>query len=93
MCPISNVRTGVVSDLRDHPIRRFFEKGLLVSVHTDDPKMFDTDLLTEYTELATHLDFDREEILQLHTNAIRSAWCGETKKKQLLEELNQRASM
>jgi adenosine deaminase len=92
MCPISNVRTGVVSELREHPIRRFFEEGLLVSVNTDDPKMFDTDLLTEYTELAAVLDFNRADIVQLLANAVRSAWCDEAKKAELLDELNHRAS-
>jgi adenosine deaminase len=93
MCPISNVRTGVVPNLRDHPIRPFFDEGLLVSVNTDDPKMFDTDLLTEYIELSVTLDFGRSEIIQLLANAIQSAWCSETKKSELLNELNQRASI
>jgi adenosine deaminase len=93
MCPLSNVRTGVVSDLKEHPIRRFLEEGLLVSVNTDDPKMFDTDLLTEYTELAAVFDLKRADIVQLLTNAVRSAWCDEVKKRELLDELNQRVSM
>ena len=68
-------------------------KGLLVSVNTDDPKMFDTDLETEYTELAASLDFKRADIIQLLANAVRSAWCDEAKKGELLRELNQRASI
>ncbi len=93
MCPLSNVRTGVVTDLGEHPIHRFFEEGLLVSVNTDDPKMFDTDLETEYAELAVTLNFERADITQLLANAVRSAWCDETKKGELLRELNQRASI
>ncbi len=93
MCPLSNVRTGVIPGLGEHPIRRFFEEGLLVSVNTDDPKMFDTDLETEYTELVAVLDFERAEIIQLLANAVRSAWCDESKKDELLSELNHRASI
>ena len=48
MCPISNVRTNVVGSLREHPIRRYFEAGMIVTVNTDDPKMFQTSLADEY---------------------------------------------
>jgi adenosine deaminase len=47
VCPISNVRTGVVPDLARHPIRDYYEKGLLVTINSDDPKMFDTSLEKE----------------------------------------------
>ncbi len=40
LCPTSNVRTGAVSAVKAHPIRHYFEHGLIVSVNTDDPKMF-----------------------------------------------------
>ena len=62
MCPISNVRTAVVSGVEAHPIRAFFDEGLRVSVNTDDPKMFDTSLEEEYVALAEKLDFTLDEI-------------------------------
>ena len=40
MCPLSNVRTGVVESIEKHPVRRYFKRGILVTVNTDDPKMF-----------------------------------------------------
>lgn len=87
MCPISNLRTGVVARLEEHPIKKFFEQGLLVSVHTDDPKMFDTSLEAEYRALMSRSGFSREDILRLIENAIRSAWCEEALKRRLREEL------
>jgi len=87
MCPISNLRTGVVADLKDHPIRKFFEEGLLVSVNTDDPKMFGTSLETEYAALVDTMAFERADILKLVENAIRSAWCDESTKNNLMSEL------
>ncbi len=74
MCPVSNVRTGAVRSLAEHPIRRFFEHGILVTVNTDDPKMFGNRLADEYRLLMQELGFRREEILQLIRNAERAAW-------------------
>jgi adenosine deaminase len=87
MCPISNLRTGVVPDLARHPIRAFFDEGLLVSVNTDDPKMFETSLEEEYLALAEHLDFTLAEIGALAANAIESTWADEATKNRLRAEL------
>ena len=75
-CPISNVRTGVVPAVSAHPIRALFDAGAVVTVNTDDPKMFNTSLEDEYAALAEHLGFTWEEILTLNANAVSAAWCG-----------------
>jgi len=48
VCPISNLRTGAVGSLSDHPLRRLVRAGVHCSVSTDDPAMFDTDLTRDY---------------------------------------------
>ena len=87
MCPISNLRTGVVADLKDHPIGQFFEEGLLVSVNTDDPKMFGTSLGAEYAALVDRMGFEQADIMKLVENGVQSAWCDEPTKNNLLSEL------
>ncbi|MGH9335654.1 MAG: adenosine deaminase, partial [Vicinamibacteria bacterium] len=72
MCPISNLRTGVVSDLKLHPISAFFDQGLRVSVNTDDPKMFQTSLEAEYLALANEVGFTPADLRKLVENAIDS---------------------
>jgi len=89
MCPISNVRTGVVPDLAAHPIRAFFERGLLVTVNTDDPAMFDTSLAREYRELARAHGFTRAEICRLVENAARASWLSDDAKAELLAGLRE----
>ena len=46
--PVSNVRTGAVASLAEHPLPRLVEAGVLCSISTDDPAMFDTDLARDY---------------------------------------------
>jgi aminodeoxyfutalosine deaminase len=48
VCPMSNVRVGVVPSLAEHPLPQLVAGGVLCSLSTDDPPMFDTDLTTEY---------------------------------------------
>ena len=82
-CPISNLRTGVVPSLAGHPIRALFDAGVVVTVNTDDPKMFNTSLGDEYEALAAHLGFTWDEIRALNENALAAAWCGDEEKRRL----------
>jgi aminodeoxyfutalosine deaminase len=54
VCPVSNLRTGVVDSLQTHPLAEMIAAGVLCSISTDDPAMFDTDLTREY-EVAAQL--------------------------------------
>lgn len=85
MCPLSNVRTGVVKSIQEHPVRYFFERGLLVTINTDDPKMFNNSLAEEYQLLVEHLGFSQDEIRTLILNAIQASWLSEDQKANLLK--------
>jgi aminodeoxyfutalosine deaminase len=53
VCPVSNVRTGAVGSLEEHPLRELAAAGVRCSINTDDPAMFDTDLEREYQAAAS----------------------------------------
>lgn len=53
VCPVSNVRTGAVRSLEEHPLRELASAGVRCSINTDDPAMFDTDLEREYRAAAS----------------------------------------
>ncbi len=89
MCPISNVKTSSVSSLQEHPIYEFYKKGMLVSVNTDDPKMFNTSMLNEYISLTETFGLELSDIYNLSQNSIKSAWCNKNLKKELNSELTQ----
>jgi adenosine deaminase len=86
LCPVSNVRTGIVASIAAHPVRRYFERGLALSVNTDDPQMFGTRLADEYRLLAEVFGFTIAEIRSLVLQAVRTSWLPEARKGRLAEE-------
>jgi adenosine deaminase len=74
LCPVSNVMTGTIQTIEDHPARRYFERGLLVSINTDDPGMFGNSLAGEYRLLQERLGFSADDIRRLVLNALESSW-------------------
>ncbi|MGB7537490.1 MAG: adenosine deaminase [Anaerolineales bacterium] len=84
MCPLSNVRTGVVGRIEAHPIRRYFDRGLLITVGTDDPKMFGNSIAEEYRTLETVFGFSPGEIRKVMANSVKASWMDPEKKERLL---------
>lgn len=70
VCPTSNVKTGVVASYAEHPLRRLFDAGVRVTVSSDDPAMFRTDVAREYEVAAREFGFTEAELGQLTRNAI-----------------------
>ena len=75
----------MVKDIIDHPVKAFFEQGLVVSINTDDPKMFNNSLEEEYLLLIEAFDWGKTEISLLARNAIDSSWAPEPLKQKLNE--------
>ncbi|MBS7632747.1 adenosine deaminase, partial [Candidatus Bathyarchaeota archaeon] len=82
-CPTSNVRTRVVRTLKSHPVRTFYDLGLTVSVNTDDPSMFGTDMNKEYLQLHRKLGFSLSELFKLSLNALDSSFLPEESKSRM----------
>ncbi|MGA2350511.1 MAG: adenosine deaminase [Terracidiphilus sp.] len=72
--PTSNVRTGVCSSFAAHPLRRYFDQGLLVTLNSDDPAFFGSDLVNEFLLAHTVQGFTRDELRQLAANSINASF-------------------
>ncbi|MGA9070442.1 MAG: adenosine deaminase [Terracidiphilus sp.] len=82
--PTSNLRTGVCAAYASHPLRQYFDQGLLVTLNSDDPAFFGSDLASEFLRAHREQGFTREELCQLAANSIRSSFLPETEKARWL---------
>jgi adenosine deaminase/aminodeoxyfutalosine deaminase len=87
VCPTSNVATGLIPRFEDHPLPKFLEEGLVVTLNSDDPAMFGTSLEGEFLEAARCFGFSRETVMSLALNAIRASFLDEAAKQNLQDQL------
>ncbi|MFI6288795.1 adenosine deaminase [Streptomyces sp. NPDC051018] len=88
VCPTSNVATRAVTDLELHPIRRMVEAGVLVTVNSDDPPMFGTDLNNEYGVAARLLGLDEGGVAELAKNAVEASFLDPAGKARIAGEID-----
>jgi len=73
VCPISNVKLDVIYQLADHPIRKFFDRGLRCTLSTDDPFSFGNTVEDEYAALSAGFNFTNTELKQIAKNGFEVA--------------------
>ncbi|MFB7663766.1 adenosine deaminase [Kitasatospora sp. NPDC056138] len=88
VCPTSNIATRAVERIEEHPIRQMVDAGLLVTVNSDDPPMFGTDLNTEYAVAARLLGLDETGVAALARNAVEASFLDESGKARLTGEID-----
>ena len=94
-CPTSNICTGAlarqigkpVATLADHPLKSFVDRGVPVTLSTDDPGMFHTDLLTEYS-VAASLGLSNPQLIQLAEQSFNSAFLTPEEKRRYLDDFH-----
>ena len=74
VCISSNVLTGCCSSLEQHPVRKLFDAGVLVTLNTDDPEMFHTTLNREYQIAQQVFGFSDDELRQVAENSFRASF-------------------
>ena len=84
----SNVLTGVCPSFAAHPLRLYFDQGLLVTLNSDDPAFFASDVANEYLLAHTIHGFSREELRQLAANSILSSFLPESIKAAWLARID-----
>ncbi len=88
VCPTSNIATRAVEALDEHPIKQMYDAGVLVTVNSDDPPMFNTTLNHEYEIAADLLGLDEPGVTALAKNAVRASFLPESDKAALEAEMD-----
>ncbi len=89
--PTSNVRTGVCPSFAAHPLRQYFDVGLLVTLNSDDPAFFGSDLANEFLLAHTQQAFTRNELRQLAANSIHASFLPGAEKQTWLSRIDSTA--
>ncbi|MEU0696599.1 adenosine deaminase [Streptomyces niveus] len=88
VCPTSNIATRAVTDIELHPIRTLVSAGVLVTVNSDDPPMFGTDLNKEYAVAARLLELDERGVAELAKGAVEASFLDQAGKNRLTAEID-----
>jgi aminodeoxyfutalosine deaminase len=87
ICVTSNLRTGCCLRAEDHPLRRYFDSGLMVTLNSDDPALFHSDLANEYQSAQERFDFTQEHLRELAANSIEASFLPPERKVTLLRRI------
>ncbi len=90
ICPGSNISLGVFPDWPLHPINTFYERGVSLSISTDDPPFFHTTLAGEYERLAETFDWDEAVFRDINIMAMKAAFCDDATRAAKLETLGEK---
>jgi adenosine deaminase/aminodeoxyfutalosine deaminase len=85
----SNLRTGCCAELSLHPVRRYFEDGLMITLNSDDPPFFGANLLDEYLLAHREFEFSLDQMRELAANSIEASFLAPERKLALLGDVEQ----
>jgi aminodeoxyfutalosine deaminase len=88
LCISSNLRTGACPKLQEHPVRSFFENGLMITLNTDDPAMFQTSLTREYEIARQDFGFSDEQLREVARNSFEASFLPVEKKLKFLSQID-----
>ncbi|HWX54471.1 MAG TPA: adenosine deaminase [Verrucomicrobiae bacterium] len=88
ICISSNLRTRVCGSVGEHPVRKFFDGGLMLTLNTDDPPMFQTSLCKEYELVQKEFGFSNEHLRELARNSFEASFLPVEKKLRFLQQID-----
>ncbi len=87
VCPLSNIKLKVFKNMQEHNILNLLNKGLLVTVNSDDPAYFGGYLSENYEAIATHLGLSREQLKILAKNSFKASFLDDARKRVFMVEI------
>ena len=87
VCPLSNVRLRVFERMEDHNLKRLLQRGLCVTVNSDDPAYFGGYIADNYLAVYRALDLSRADIVQLASNSFEASFLPQAEKDTWLRKI------
>jgi adenosine deaminase len=87
ICLTSNVQTRAVASFSEHPLRLYYDEGIVLSLNTDNRLMSATTVTEEYWRAHQHLGFTWEELVELALMSFESAFLTQPEKREMLERV------
>jgi len=84
ICVTSNLKTGVCSALPEHPVRTYFDVGMMITLNSDDPALFSTSVSREYQLAQDQFGFTDEHLRELARNSFEASFLPAEKKLEFL---------
>ncbi|MGB8129997.1 MAG: adenosine deaminase, partial [Candidatus Angelobacter sp.] len=88
VCITSNLRTGACKEMQEHPVRKFFDEGLMITLSTDDPAMFQTSLNKEFEIAQQEFNFTEDHLRELARNSIEASFLPVEKKLRFMQQID-----
>ena len=85
----SNIRTGCCPSFDVHPVKEYFDAGLMVTINSDDPPMFGSNLLEEYCLVRERYGFSLDQMRELAANAVEASFLEPERKIALMQAVEQ----
>ena len=92
VCPFSNVKLHVVTDLAHHPLKRMLDAGLVATVNSDDPAYFGGYVADNFEGVATALGLGDRDVITLAKNSFEASFIDDAKKRAHIEEIERLAN-
>ena len=89
VCPLSNLKLKVVSDLKDLPLKRMMDKNMMVTINSDDPSYFGGYINQNYLDVASALNLTKDDILLLARNSFNASFLTDDEKKHYLDKVDE----
>ncbi len=87
VCPLSNLKLKVVTDMRNHPLKKMLDLGIVATVNSDDPAYFGGYVNENFQTVAENLNLKKEDIYQLAINSFEASFISPTEKQGFIEKL------
>jgi len=88
LCPLSNLKLQVVKDMKNHPIKYMLDKGMLVTVNSDDPSYFGGYVNENYEAVSDSLSLSNDDIRKLVENSFKASFLGKIEKEAMLKRVD-----